>query len=150
MSGARQERGQRLWALFTDENQLTDAQANHARAEGRRIVNPTERQRKAQDKRWNGRAVDQTPKPKQRAFDPAKPTPKQRAFAQQGHDHLTVYFIFSEMTAKQASRLREAMAQGDPVSDWPWPMTHADAIMRRLSWNDRQEAWRLFGEGGKP
>ena len=126
MSAASKKGGQRLWALFTATPHLSDTERREAKADARQWSKPTAK----------------------RLWDVDHPSPRHCAFAQRGHDHLTVYFIFSNCTAEQASRLRRAMEDGTDTTDMEWPLTHASKIIRRLSWNDRQEAWRLLGEGG--
>jgi hypothetical protein len=128
MSAASKKGGQRLWALFTSTPRLSGCEQREAKADARQWTQPK------QEKLWD---VD-------------RPSPRHCAFAQRSQDHLSVYFIFSFCTAAQAARLRKAMEEGADTSDWEWPLTHAPKIIQRLSWNDRQEAWRLLGEGGEP
>lgn len=129
MSAAKQERGQRLWALFTETPQLTKHQQQRARSAARKWHQP-----KSVARQWN---LD-------------RPSLKHCSFAQRGHYHLTTYFIFSQMTEQDVAQLRQRIENGESTKDLPWPMTYADRIMGHLSWNDRREAWRLFSEGGLP
>lgn len=138
MSAASKKGGQRLWALFTATPLLSDTEQWSALVEGRNMLPAAQRQPREPEK------------PKGPGWDTSNPPPRHCAFAQRGHDHLTVYFIFANCTAAQAARLRKAMQEGADTSGWEWPLTHAPKIIQRLNWNDRQEAWRLFGEGGEP
>lgn len=138
MSAASKKRGQRLWALFTNTPLLSDIEQWSALIEGRDMLPAEQRQ---------PRAPEEAKGP---GWDTSNPTPQHCAFAQQGHDHLTVYFIFASCTREQAERLRRAMVNGESTADWEWPLTHAPKLIQRLNWNDRQEAWRLLGGGGLP
>ncbi|ALH80390.1 hypothetical protein [Sphingopyxis macrogoltabida] len=114
-----------LLDMFTATPQLSAADRRDARKVGLRM------------------ASSRSSSPAQRALTA---TAAERAFANRSHDHMGVAIFMRGSTREEIKELHAAMRAGTN-GQLDRPLAYVATTLRKLNWNERREAWRLFGQG---
>lgn len=104
-------------------------------------LNKSERRKALYEGRQFAKAAATPPQRQRGAY-----SADQRTFAHRSHAHMGIAVFMGGLTRDEIATLHSAMRQGTDAR-LEYPLPYVAKTLRSLNWNERREAWRLFGQG---